>query len=90
MNLPVGISTLQDTDCWVGAPTSLHCLIPCIVCGAFAEGTRSLAAMACSPMRQRNNNRQSVCRNNLCMHAITVDQVLEQIRCIYQSRSNVC
>jgi hypothetical protein len=31
------------------------------------------------------NNRQSVCRNNLCMQAISVDQVFEEVTRIYES-----
>jgi hypothetical protein len=33
------------------------------------------AGIACSPCANAYNNRQSVCRNNLCMQAITVDDV---------------
>src|SRR6266403_2233998 len=33
------------------------------------------AGIACSPCVNAYNNRQSVCRDNLCMQAITVDQV---------------
>jgi hypothetical protein len=31
------------------------------------------------------NNRQSVCRNNLCMQAITVDDVFKEVIRIYDS-----
>jgi hypothetical protein len=31
------------------------------------------------------NNRQSVCRNNLCMQAITVDDVFKKVTRIYDS-----
>lgn len=44
------------------------------------------AGIACSPCVNAYNNRQSVCRNNLCMQAITVDQVLERVTQIYDSR----
>jgi ADP-heptose:LPS heptosyltransferase len=41
------------------------------------------AGIACSPCVNAYNNRQSVCRNNLCMQAITVDQVLEKVMSVY-------
>jgi ADP-heptose:LPS heptosyltransferase len=44
------------------------------------------AGIACSPCVNAYNNRQSVCRNNLCMQAITVDQVLERVTQIYDLR----
>jgi ADP-heptose:LPS heptosyltransferase len=48
------------------------------------------AGIACSPCVNAYNNRQSVCRNNLCMQAITVDQVFEKVTRIYDSlKSNV-
>jgi len=56
-------------------------------------GTRSpnatalWAGIACSPCVNAYNNRQSVCRNNLCMQAITVDEVFETVARIYHSRT---
>ena len=44
------------------------------------------AGIACSPCVNAYNNRQSVCRNNLCMQAITVEQVLEQVAAVYEAR----
>jgi len=44
------------------------------------------AGIACSPCVNAYNNRQSVCRNNLCMQAITVDAVFEEVSRIYDSR----
>ena len=44
------------------------------------------AGIACSPCVNAYNNRQSVCRNNLCMQAITVDDVFEKVTRIYDSR----
>src|SRR5216110_3768290 len=41
--------------------------------------------IACSPCVNAYNNRQSVCRNNLCMQAITVDDVFEKVTRIYDS-----
>lgn len=43
------------------------------------------AGIACSPCVNAYNNRQSVCRNNLCMQAITVDEVFEKVASIYDS-----
>jgi len=43
------------------------------------------AGIACSPCVNAYNNRQSVCRNNLCMQAIKVDDVFEEITRIYDS-----
>ena len=43
------------------------------------------AGIACSPCVNAYNNRQSVCRNNICMQAITVDDVFEKITRIYDS-----
>jgi hypothetical protein len=44
---------------------------------------------ACSPCVNAYNNRQSVCRNNVCMQAITVDDVFEKVTRIYDSRKNM-
>jgi len=43
------------------------------------------AGIACSPCVNAYNNRQSVCRNNLCMQAITVEDVFEKVTRIYDS-----
>jgi len=43
------------------------------------------AGIACSPCVNAYNNRQSVCRNNLCMQAITVDDVFKEVTRIYDS-----
>jgi len=43
------------------------------------------AGIACSPCVNAYNNRQSVCRNNLCMQAITVEDVFEEVTRIYDS-----
>jgi ADP-heptose:LPS heptosyltransferase len=57
-------------------------------------GTRSpnatalWAGIACSPCVNAYNNRQSVCRNNLCMQAITVDDVFKKVTWIYDSRKS--
>jgi ADP-heptose:LPS heptosyltransferase len=44
------------------------------------------AGIACSPCVNAYNNRQSVCRNNLCMQAITVEQVFEKVSAVYETR----
>lgn len=44
------------------------------------------AGIACSPCVTAYNNRQSVCRDNLCMQAITVEQVFERVADIYEAR----
>ena len=43
------------------------------------------AGIACSPCVNAANNRQSVCRDNLCMQAITVAQVFEKVTRLYDS-----
>ncbi|PYJ08236.1 MAG: glycosyltransferase family 9 protein [Verrucomicrobia bacterium] len=37
------------------------------------------AGIACSPCVNAYNNRQSPCRNNLCMQALTLDEVFEEV-----------
>src|SRR5213080_3954640 len=49
------------------------------------NATALWASIACSPCVNAYNNRQSVCRNNLCMQAITVDDVFEKVTSIYDS-----
>ena len=44
------------------------------------------AGVACSPCVNAYNNRQSPCRNNVCMQAITVDQVFAAVCEAYRSR----
>jgi ADP-heptose:LPS heptosyltransferase len=46
------------------------------------------AGIACSPCVNAYNNRQSVCRNNLCMQAITVEDVFEKVTALYDSRKS--
>jgi ADP-heptose:LPS heptosyltransferase len=43
------------------------------------------AGIICSPCVNAYNNRQSVCRNNICMQAISVDAVFEKVTSIYDS-----
>jgi ADP-heptose:LPS heptosyltransferase len=56
-----------------------------------AQGPRShpiWAAVACSPCINAFNNRQTACRDNVCMKAITVDRVFESVCAIYRSRTS--
>jgi ADP-heptose:LPS heptosyltransferase len=53
-----------------------------------ANATALWAGIACSPCVNAYNNRQSVCHNNLCMQAITVDEVFEKVICAYDSRAS--
>jgi ADP-heptose:LPS heptosyltransferase len=59
---------------------------PALFAARSPSATHLWAALACSPCVNAYNNRQSVCRNNLCMQAITVDQVFEKVASIYDSR----
>src|SRR5439155_20523980 len=44
------------------------------------------AGIACSPCVNAYNTRQSGCRDNLCMQAITVEQVFERVTGLYEAR----
>lgn len=44
------------------------------------------AGIACSPCVSAWNNRQSACRNNLCMQEITVEQVFETVQRLLAQR----
>jgi len=46
------------------------------------------AGIACSPCINAFNNRQTACRDNVCMKSITVDQVFETVSRIYRSRTS--
>jgi ADP-heptose:LPS heptosyltransferase len=55
-----------------------------------APGPRShplWAGIACSPCVNAFNNRQTACRDNVCMKGITVDQVFEAVSRIYRERT---
>src|SRR5881392_1523187 len=49
------------------------------------NATALWAGIACSPCVNAYNNRQSVCRNNVCMQAITLDDVFKEVTRIYDS-----
>jgi ADP-heptose:LPS heptosyltransferase len=42
--------------------------------------------IGCSPCVNAYNNRQTTCRNNLCMQLITVDHVFEEVSKVYSQR----
>ena len=44
------------------------------------------AGLSCSPCVNANNNRQSPCRNNLCMQQISVNQVFTEVCRVYRER----
>ena len=55
-----------------------------------APGPRShalWAGLACSPCINAFNNRQTACRDNVCMQRITADQVFEAVCRIYRQRT---
>ena len=57
-----------------------------------APGPRShpvWTGLACSPCVSAYNNRQTACRDNVCMQKITVDQVFDLVCQIYQQRSDL-
>src|SRR6478672_12979058 len=58
---------------------------PALFGARSSNATALWAGIACSPCVNAYNNRQSVCRNNLCMQAITVDAVFEKVTSIYDS-----
>jgi ADP-heptose:LPS heptosyltransferase len=54
-----------------------------------APGPRShpiWAGIACSPCVNAFNNRQTACRDNVCMKSISVGEVFEKVSAIYASR----
>jgi ADP-heptose:LPS heptosyltransferase len=59
---------------------------PALFAARSANASVLWAGIACSPCVNAYNNRQSVCLNNLCMQAITVDQVFERVTQVYDSR----
>jgi ADP-heptose:LPS heptosyltransferase len=47
------------------------------------------AGIACSPCVNAFNNRQTACRDNVCMKTISVDQVYAEVSRIYRARTEV-
>jgi len=58
---------------------------PALFAARSPNATALWAGITCSPCVNAYNNRQSVCRNNLCMQAITVDDVFKEVTRIYDS-----
>jgi ADP-heptose:LPS heptosyltransferase len=58
---------------------------PALFAARSPNATALWAGIACSPCVNAYNNRQSVCRNNLCMQAITVDDVFKEVTRVYDS-----
>jgi ADP-heptose:LPS heptosyltransferase len=52
---------------------------PLLFAARTPRNTTLWAGIACSPCVNAYNNRQSPCRNNICMQAITVEQVLAEV-----------
>jgi ADP-heptose:LPS heptosyltransferase len=73
---PIGVVTLFGPEA------------PALFAARSANATALWAGIACSPCVNAYNNRQSVCRNNLCMQAIAVDDVFEEVTRIYDSRKS--
>src|SRR6516165_11373682 len=62
---------------------------PALFAARSPNATALWAGIACSPCVNAYNNRRSVCRNNLCMQAIAVDDVFEKVTRIYDSRKRM-
>jgi ADP-heptose:LPS heptosyltransferase len=58
---------------------------PALFSARSPNATSLWAGIACSPCVNAYNNRQSVCSNNLCMQAITVEDVFKEVTGIYDS-----
>jgi ADP-heptose:LPS heptosyltransferase len=58
---------------------------PALFAARSPHATTLWAGITCSPCVNAYNNRQSICRNNLCMQAITVDDVFARVTDIYDS-----
>jgi ADP-heptose:LPS heptosyltransferase len=58
---------------------------PALFSARSSNATALWAGIACSPCVNAYNNRQSVCHNNLCMQAITVEDVFKKVTRIYDS-----
>ena len=58
---------------------------PALFAARSSNATALWAGIACSPCVNAFNNRQSVCGNNVCMQAITVDDVFKEVTRIYDS-----
>ena len=52
---------------------------PSLFAASTPRNTPIWKGLACSPCVNAYNNRQSPCRNNLCMQQITLDEVFETV-----------
>ena len=57
--------------------------------GSLGRSIPITAQLACSPCVSAANHRKTPCMDNVCMQAITVDQVLEKMLVQYQSARNM-
>ncbi len=73
---PINVVTLfgPETPALFGAPTP--------------RSTPIWLGLACSPCVNAYNNRQSACRNNLCMQGITVDRVFNEAVRVLEGRES--
>ena len=73
---PAHFATLTDVDVVVlfGPET------PRLFAGTSPRTHALWAGLACSPCINAFNNRASPCSNNVCMQAITVDDVFDEVR----------
>jgi ADP-heptose:LPS heptosyltransferase len=62
---------------------------PALFASRSPNATALWTGIACSPCVNAYNNRQSVCRNNVCMQAITVDDVFKEVTGIYDSLKRI-
>jgi ADP-heptose:LPS heptosyltransferase len=72
--------------------TSIHVITlfgpetPALFAARTPRNTALWAGISCSPCVNANNNRQSPCKDNICMQHITVDQVFSKACEVYQRR----
>lgn len=59
---------------------------PALFAARTPRNTVLWAGIVCSPCVNAYNNRQSPCRNNVCMQAITVEQVFTEVCRAYDAR----
>ncbi len=81
---PAHFATLTEVDVVVlfGPETPL-------LFGAPSPRNHALwAGIACSPCVNALNNRQTACRNNVCMQMLTVDLVFSTVCRVYRQRKN--
>ena len=60
---------------------------PDLFAARTSRNTVLWAGIACSPCVSAYNNRQSPCRDNVCMQALTVEQVFGEVCRIYELRA---